>query len=190
MLTVQLTFESFGPLAGVRRASLPNLANNAVAFEVGFVQRRDALAACRKYDGVLADGRVLQVTLQAAQPAAQPAPAPRAAAPTAGKGDLPLSVQRELAEAEARYLAEREAIVGGAQGKAGKAAGKAAGKKKAVATPAVPLKQRLGSLPLAKRLQASPALAQSDVALAGKSSSAQKRRRALRKKRAAGMDVE
>lgn len=183
---MQLTFESFGPLAGVRRTSLRNLANNAVAFEVGFVHRGDALAACRKYDGVLADGRVLQVALQAVQPAAQPAAARGAAAPTAGKGDLPLSVQRELAEAEARYLAEREAIVGGAQGKAGKAAGK----QKAVATPAVPLAQRLGSLPLAQRLQASPALAQSDVALAGTSNSAQKRRRALRKKRAAGMDVE
>ncbi|WFD32643.1 hypothetical protein MSPP1_003692 [Malassezia sp. CBS 17886] len=154
----------------LKRYTMRDLPSNAVAFELGFEKRSDAVAACDKYDGVLADGRVLQVTLQGAspEPRVEPRAQPRAwaadatsrlgvpiaaspgapavalpSAPTAATPDavLPLAQRRQLAEAEARYLREREQIL----------LRKAGPKKEA--RPA-PLKNRLGSLPLAQRLAA------------------------------------
>ena len=151
---VRLTFEPLGRLAHVRRYSMPNLASDAVAFEVAFEQRGDATAACKKYDGVLADGRVLQVTLAERLERAQPAPKQPARArkergaeqkPRIEEEQLPLPVLRRLAEAEARYLAETERIL----------------KEKDVPHTKdgqpLTLKQRLGSLPLAQRLEAGAA---------------------------------
>lgn len=180
---VRLTFDPLGRVVDVRPYRLPNLASNAVAFQVAFEHRGDALAACRKYDGVLADGRVLQVTLQGAEPApkvatpppakvvkAAPAAAPAAAAadaPAAARStdaSLPIAVRRRLAEAEARYLKETEKILANkgepAQPKAKPTA----------------LKDRLSSLPLAQRLQMEDA--------------APKTKKARRKARAGAMDVD
>ncbi|WFD28540.1 Structural maintenance of chromosomes protein 3 [Malassezia nana] len=142
---VKLTFEPLGRVVHVRRHNLPDLSSNALAFRVAFESRAAAEAACRKYDGVLADGRVLQVTLEAPPaPAPAPAPAPRArkdkapsVTPRLEEEQLPLPVLRQLAQAEAKYLAETERILS-RKGSTPKA------------SPA--LKDRLGSLPLAQRL--------------------------------------
>lgn len=155
---------------------MSSLPSNALAFRMSFESRAAAEAACRKYDGVLADGRVLQVTLEA-----PPAPAQRNRKETTPnvtsrleEEQLPLPVLRQLAQAEAKYLAETERILSGK----GRAPSKAA--------PA--LKDRLGSLPLAQRLAAS-----SDT---GPRSAAEKmarpshRRRAKPRKGAARMDVD
>lgn len=166
---VRLTFETFGKVTDVRRYSMRELPNNAVAFEVGFENRGDAIGACRKYNGVLADGRVLQVVLQEEAKKTAPAPEPApAAAPAQSAGasgassankDLPIDVRRRLAEAEARYLAEQEAII--------------SGKRTAQTQPKTEkLAARLGPLPLAQRLAQEP-VAQTS----GKSKSAKRRRR-------------
>ncbi|WFD34910.1 Structural maintenance of chromosomes protein 3 [Malassezia cuniculi] len=188
---VRLTFEPFGKVTDVRRYNMDNLPNKAVAFEVGFENRSDAIAACRKYDGVLADGRTLQVVLaselsQGAAPQKQaqgaqsapgvqstlsPAVIPTAtAAAAAVPANLPIDVRRKLAEAEARYLKEQEAIISG----------------KRTTTPPKPktekLASRIGSLPLAQRLAAEvPTKAASDKA---------QRKRRPQKQRAAGMQVD
>ena len=65
---VRLTFDALGRLVYVREHHVPSLGANAVAYEVAFEQRADAQAACKKYHGVLADGRVLQVTMKEARP--------------------------------------------------------------------------------------------------------------------------
>lgn len=156
---VRLTFDPIGHVVEVRGYRLPNLASNAVAFQVAFEQRSDALAACRKFDGVLADGRVLQVTMQGSEPApkvvmpppakvVKAAPVAQAKAgadvpPTARSNDasLPIAVRRRLAEAEARYLKETEKILA------------SKGQPEAKPTKSTSLKDRLSSLPLAQRLQ-------------------------------------
>ncbi|WFD44304.1 hypothetical protein MPSI1_002971 [Malassezia psittaci] len=158
---VRLTFDSMGKIAEVRGYRLPNLASNAVAFQVAFEHRGDAIAACRKFDGVMADGRVLQVTMQGSEPApkvitpppakvVQAAPQPKvvSALPadlpaTAHSTDasLPIAVRRRLAEAEARYLKETEKIL----------TNKGAPEPKP--TKSNSLKDRISSLPLAQRLQ-------------------------------------
>ena len=172
---VRLTFETFGKVTDVRRYSMRELPNNAVAFEVGFENRGDAIGACRKYNGVLADGRVLQVVLQeeAKKAASAPEPAPAAApaaAPAQSAGtssassankDLPIDVRRRLAEAEARYLAEQEAIICGKYTPQSRTQPKTE-----------KLAARLGPLPLAQRLAQEP-VAQTS----GKSSSAKRKRR-------------
>lgn len=186
---VRLTFETFGKVTDVRRYSMRELPNNAVAFEVGFENRGDAIGACRKYNGVLADGRVLQVVLQeeakkaasAPAPESAPAPAPAAApAPAQSAGasgasyankDLPIDVRRRLAEAEARYLAEQEAIISGKRTPQSNAQPKTE-----------KLAARLGPLPLAQRLAQEPAAQTS-----GKSSSAKRKRR---QRQASSMQVD
>ncbi|PKI85466.1 Structural maintenance of chromosomes protein 3 [Malassezia vespertilionis] len=121
MEDVRLTFEPFGRVAEIKRFSMPNLASNAVAFQVAFEQRRDALAACKKYDGVLADGRVLQVTLQRSeavpvQKAAVQAPKqhPRVklpkGVPSSQDPTLPIATRRRLSEAETKFLREAEQL--------------------------------------------------------------------------------
>lgn len=151
---VRLTFDPIGRVQEVRGYKMPNLASNAMAFQVAFEQRNDAVAACRKYDGVLADGRVLQVTLQGAEPAARapepPAKVVRAEPPKSARStdaSLPIDVRRRLAEAEARYLKETEKILT-AKGEPAKAA---------KAAKPTALKDRLSGLPLAQRLQAEQA---------------------------------
>ena len=137
---------------------------------------------------MLADGRVLQVTLQSpketAPPAARQAPASAPALPSgagSGDGNLPMDVRCQLAEAEARYLKEKEQIMSRGKGAAPKTP-KGAAPAKAPAT----LKDRLGSLPLAQRLAASgPAPPQS---AAGALSRSQKRKQALRQKKAMDLD--
>ncbi|WFD21058.1 Structural maintenance of chromosomes protein 3 [Malassezia caprae] len=131
---VKLTFEPLGRLVHVRRHNMPDLPSHALAFRVAFESRAAAEAACRKYDGVLADGRVLQVSLEA-----PPAPRPRKekVTPRLEEEQLPLPVLRQLAQAEARYLAETERILNN---------------KGAPAPKAPTLKDRLGSLPLAQRI--------------------------------------
>lgn len=164
---VRLTFDALGRLVYVREHHVPSLGANAVAYEVAFEQRADAQAACKKYHGVLADGRVLQVTMKEARPPRRrraPPPKEPEVSERFEEEKLPLPVLRQLAQAEAKYLAETERIL----------------RNKDAATPS--LKDRLGSLPLAERL-----------ALAGPRTSAQKRRRTKQRrvqKKAGGMDVD
>jgi len=147
---------------------MPDLPSQALAFRVAFESRAAAEAACRKYDGVLADGRVLQVSLEA------PAPAPHArkekVTPRLEEEQLPLPVLRQLAQAEARYLAETERILS----------------RKSAPAPKTPaLKDRLGSLPLAQRLaDAGPRSATEKMARPAH------RRRNKHRKGAARMDVD
>jgi len=121
---------------------MPDLPSHALAFRVSFESRAAAEAACRQYDGVLADGRVLHVALEA--PPAPAAPRTRkekaqTVTPRLEEEQLPLPVLRQLAQAEAKYLAETERILSRRDAPA--------------PTKAAPsLKDRLGSLPLAQRL--------------------------------------
>lgn len=181
--------------------------SQGLAYEVSYASRQDALAACRQYHGVLADGHVLQVTLQReprepreprdardARDAREPREAREPRAPRA-KADkpatsarleeeqLPLPVLRRLAEAEARYLAETERILRTKDAPAPRASG---------AKPAS-LKDRLGSLPLAQRLaQAAPGGPKSASEKVATSKSARRRRAAAQKGGAKknAMDVE
>ena len=150
-------------MTDVRRYSMDDLPNKAVAFEVGFENRSDAVAACRKYDGVLADGRVLKVVLQndLKTQNAQTAQATQAIAPkaiatgaaTSANANLPIDVRRRLAEAEARFLKEQEAII------------KNKGAASRPQSKAEKLSARIGPLPLAQRLAAEvPVQAASDKA--------------------------
>ncbi|WFD24737.1 Structural maintenance of chromosomes protein 3 [Malassezia equina] len=175
---VKLTFEPLGRLVQVRRHNMPNLPSNSLAFRMSFESRAAAEAACRKYDGVLADGRVLQVTLEA-----PPAPAPaqqnrKETMPNVTsrleEEQLPLPVLRQLAQAEAKYLAETERILSGK----GRAPNKAA----------PTLKDRLGSLPLAQRLAASSETGPRSAA--EKMARPSHRRRSKPRKGAARMDVD
>ena len=93
---------------------MPDLPSHALAFRVSFESRAAAEAACRQYDGVLADGRVLHVALEA--PPAPAAPRTRkekaqTVTPRLEEEQLPLPVLRQLAQAEAKYLAETERIL-------------------------------------------------------------------------------
>ena len=209
---VRLTFEPLGRLVHVRHYSMPNLASNAVAFEVAFEQRSDALAACQKYDGVLADGRVLQVTMHA-PPTDATGELPGAGAGTSGKSvsgpsrsrgskrqnsaqkeapavsdrfeaeQLPLPILRRLAQAEAKYLAETERIL---RDKDAPAATTASGK-------APSLKDRLGSLPLAQRLAmtgpSGPQSAPENLSKSARRRRAKQRNRASATQASGGMDI-
>lgn len=190
---VRLTFEPLGRLVYVRHYAMPNLASNAVAFEVAFEKQGDAATACQKYDGVMADGRVLQVTMMAEStaPAGGSSAAPRRARRRANAGakdapdvserfeaeQLPLPVLRRLAQAEAKYLAETERILR---------------EKDAPPKPerSASLKDRLGSLPLAQRLAATGPGGPASATQARTSAKAAARRRARQKRAQTGMDVD
>lgn len=212
---VRLTFEPLGRLVHVRHYSMPNLASNAVAFEVAFEQRSDALAACQKYDGVLADGRVLQVTMHVPPTVAgATGELPGAGAGTGGKSvsgpsrsrgsKRQSSAQKEAPAVSDRFEAEQLPLpilrrLAQAEAKYlaeterilrdkdAPAAATTSGK-----TPS--LKDRLGSLPLAQRLAmtgpSGPQSAPENLSKSARRRRAKQRNRASATQASGGMDVE
>ncbi|PWN47076.1 hypothetical protein IE53DRAFT_336026 [Violaceomyces palustris] len=69
---IKLTFETFGSLADVKERPPPLNNFTSVSFEVGFDRKEDAEMACSKFDGALADGRVLQVRVMKPEAARDP----------------------------------------------------------------------------------------------------------------------
>lgn len=61
---VRLTFGTFGKVEDVKQRSSPSAASSTVGFEVAFSQRQDAQTAVDKFNGALADGRILSVTIK------------------------------------------------------------------------------------------------------------------------------
>ncbi|SNX83977.1 uncharacterized protein MEPE_02685 [Melanopsichium pennsylvanicum] len=61
---VRLTFSAFGRVDEVKQRPAPSINHPTVAFEVAFDRREDAEQAVDKFNGALADGRILQVTIK------------------------------------------------------------------------------------------------------------------------------
>lgn len=61
---VRLTFGMFGRVEEVRLRPPPSATHPTVAFEVAFDRREDAESAAAKFNGALADGRILSVTIR------------------------------------------------------------------------------------------------------------------------------
>lgn len=61
---VRLTFSSFGRVDEVKQRPAPSANHPTVAFEVTFDRREDAEMAVDKFNGALADGRILQVSIK------------------------------------------------------------------------------------------------------------------------------
>lgn len=60
-LLLQMTFEQFGQVIEVYQRPPPSQNYPSVAFEVSFKEKEDAFQAIDKFDGALADGRILGV---------------------------------------------------------------------------------------------------------------------------------
>lgn len=61
---VRLTFSAFGRVEEVKQRPAPSANHPTVAFEVAFERREDAQEAVEKFNGALADGRILQVSIK------------------------------------------------------------------------------------------------------------------------------
>ncbi|KAJ1025169.1 hypothetical protein NDA16_002675 [Ustilago loliicola] len=61
---VRLTFSAFGRVDEVKQRPAPSANHPTVAFEVAFDRRQDAEMAVEKFNGALADGRILQVSIK------------------------------------------------------------------------------------------------------------------------------
>lgn len=61
---VRLTFSAFGRVDEVKQRPAPSANHPTVAFEVAFDRREDAEMAVEKFNGALADGRILQVSIK------------------------------------------------------------------------------------------------------------------------------
>ncbi|SPO29666.1 uncharacterized protein UTRI_05488 [Ustilago trichophora] len=61
---VRLTFSAFGRVEEVKQRPAPSANHPTVAFEVAFDRREDAEQAVDKFNGALADGRILQVSIK------------------------------------------------------------------------------------------------------------------------------
>lgn len=61
---VRLTFGAFGRVEEVKQRPAPSASHPTVGFEVAFERREDAENAADKFNGALADGRILQVTVK------------------------------------------------------------------------------------------------------------------------------
>lgn len=61
---VRLTFGMFGRVEEVKQRPPPSANHPTVSFEVAFDKREDAETAAEKFNGALADGRILQVSIK------------------------------------------------------------------------------------------------------------------------------
>ncbi|EST09351.1 RNA recognition motif domain protein [Kalmanozyma brasiliensis GHG001] len=61
---VRLTFGAFGRVEEVKQRPAPSANHPTVGFEVAFERKEDAENAADKFNGALADGRILQVTVK------------------------------------------------------------------------------------------------------------------------------
>ena len=64
---VRLTFSAFGRVDEVKQRPSPSANHPTVSFEVAFDRREDAEQAVDKFNGALADGRILQVSIKKAE---------------------------------------------------------------------------------------------------------------------------
>lgn len=65
---VRLTFGMFGRVEEVKQRPAPSANHPTVSFEVAFDKREDAETAAAKFNGALADGRILQVSVKKPDP--------------------------------------------------------------------------------------------------------------------------
>lgn len=65
---VRLTFGMFGRVEEVKQRPAPSANHPTVSFEVAFDKREDAETAAAKFNGALADGRILQVSIKKPDP--------------------------------------------------------------------------------------------------------------------------
>ena len=61
---VRLTFGMFGRVEEVKQRPPPSANHPTVSFEVAFDKRENAESAAEKFNGALADGRILQVSIK------------------------------------------------------------------------------------------------------------------------------
>lgn len=84
---VRLTFSSFGRVDEVKQRPAPSPNHPTVSFEVAFDRREDAEMAVQKFNGALADGRILQVSIK--------------------KPDVPRDAQSQFNRATAQAVSQR-----------------------------------------------------------------------------------
>ncbi|PWZ00026.1 hypothetical protein BCV70DRAFT_211653 [Testicularia cyperi] len=84
---VRLTFGAFGKVEDVKQRPAPSSNHPTVSFEVAFDRKEDAEMAVSKFNGALADGRILQVSIK--------------------KPDVPRDAYSQFSRATAQAVAQR-----------------------------------------------------------------------------------